>query len=92
MKHINKSIFATTLLTSLFLGQPLLAGEKAVHGDFSGHSATSLQSEITAPKMMHAHQDQATRSETGDQLNWMKVKYMHNHEAYLEEMFPGQNR
>jgi len=92
MKHLNKTIFATTLLTSLFLGQPVLAGEKAVHGEFSGHAATSLQSEITAPKMKHAHNEQVARSETGDQLNWMKVKYMHNHKAYLDEMFPNGSR
>ena len=88
MKHLNKTIIATTLLTSLFLAQPVLAGEKATHGDFASHTATSLQSEITAPKMKHGHQEQATRSKTGipERVNFMLMKD-HDHEAYLNQQF-----
>ena len=45
MKHLNKTIFTATLLTSFFLGQPVLAGEEAEHDEYSNHPATQPSSE-----------------------------------------------
>jgi len=79
MKHLNKTIFTATLLTSFLLGQPVLAGEKATHGDYSDHAATSLQSEITAHKMEHEHNEQAKREEnSGPVIDGMGNKHEHN--------------
>ena len=94
MKHLNKTIFATTLLTSLFLAQPVLAGEEVIHGNYSSHAATSLQSEIkNTHNSKHMHQEQATRSETGipERMNFM-IMNDHDHEVYLNEIFPHANR
>ena len=82
MKHTNKTIFATTLLTSLFLVQPVLANEEIIHGEYSGHAATSLQSEITAPKMKHMHNGQV--AEHADPS--IKVSYQLNQVASLQQM------
>ncbi len=92
MKHLNKTIFATTLLTSLFLAQPVLAGEEAIHGKYAGHAATSLQSEIkNTHNSKHAHQEQATRSETGipDRVNFM---LMHEYEDNLNQQLLSGKR
>ena len=95
MKHLNKTIFATTLFSSLFLGQPLLAGEKGPHGEFASHAATSPQSEINSThNSKHAHQEQASRSETGNPIGLDRVnfKLMHDHEDYLNQQFLGGKR
>ena len=49
MKHLNKTILATTLFTSFLLGQPALAGEEAAHDEYSGHDMTMSGAE------MHKH-------------------------------------
>ena len=91
MKHINKTLFATTLLTSLLLAQPVLAGEKGPHGEFASHAATSLQSEITASKMKHAHKEQASRSETGNfSLKSNRVNYQLQEVTSLDVLASGR--
>ena len=40
MKHLNKTLFTTTLLASFLLGQPALAGEEGTHDEYSGHDMT----------------------------------------------------
>ena len=95
MKHLNKTIFTATLLTSFFLGQPALAGEQAAHDEYSNHPAASLESNTTAPKMKHKHAAQAgLYDNTGIRKSNMKVNYMkHGHaEAHSEEVFPSGRR
>ena len=95
MKHLNKTIFTAALLTSFFLGQPVLAGDQAKHDKYSNHPAASLDSNTTAPKMKHKHDAQAgLYDNTGIRKSNMKVNYMkHGHEeAYSEEVFPSGRR
>ena len=41
MKNLNKTILVTTLLTSLFLGQSVMAGEEGPQDEYSGHPHAS---------------------------------------------------
>jgi len=94
MKHLNKTIFTATLLTSFFLGQPVLAGEEAAHDEYSNHPAASLESETMA-KMKHGHAAQAgLYDNTGLRKTNTRVNYMkHEHEeAFAEELFPSGRR
>jgi hypothetical protein len=95
MKHLNKTIFTATLLTSFFLGQPVLAGDQAEHDQYSGHAAASLESKTTAPKMKHEHETQAgLYDNTGLRKTTTRVNYMkHEHEdAFSEQLFPSGRR
>ena len=95
MKHLNKTIFTATLLTSFFLGQPVLAGEEAQHDEYSNHPATSLESTTNAPKMKHEHEAQTgLYDNTGLRKTDKKVNYMiHEHdESFSEELFPSGRR
>jgi len=82
MKHLNKSIFTTTLLTSLFLSQPVLAGDEAEHDEYSGHPAELSVFELTEkPKV------------TYQLLNGTSLlNTQQKEEALDEELFPDFNR
>ena len=80
MKHINKTIFATTLLTSFFLGQPVLAD---MFGKYPGDEAISLQSKKINPIERKTPQEQAVPAEK-------KVNYQLQEVTSLDELASGR--
>ena len=82
MKNLNKTILATTFITSLFLGQSVMAGEEGSQDKYSGHP--------------HASDVSSFPSQTESTVEKQRVNYQLKTKAEESsidlELFPDVNR
>ena len=66
MKHLNKTVFTTTIIALFAFGQPVLAGEEGTHDEYSGHAAPTKIPEMSMSHEKHHAVQDAT---FGDEAN-----------------------